>query len=432
MMKSLRYFYFLSLLILLLTASCSKPGLGIFKSSSARETYLTTLDNSGLSDSKIGQSWISKANESLNTASELILPTAISGSFKSKTVDANAWKIYLEKGTTVTIEISWTAADSSMLIVDLLDASSNEELESHAITKDSLQLEADKTGPYLLRIQPELLGEGNFQILISSVQTYAVFPVQGKNTSSIQSFWGAARDGGARSHEGVDIFASRGTPVLAPVKGVVTSVRDRGLGGKQVWLRDSERNWSLYFAHLDSQLVSNLQRVMPGDTLGLVGNTGNARTTAPHLHFGIYETGAFDPFPVINTDHKNAEPFPLKETPTLLLISVDQANVRSGPRTDADLLFQLTKSTPVLITASTADWYQIKTLEGKSGFIYQQLLSEPMQERITEASGVVYPSFKNLSNGLLVDFADFTKVAELESFEVITDKDENVYFKAKD
>lgn len=58
-------------------------------------------------------------------------------------------------------------------------------------------------------------------------------------------------------------------------------------GGKVVWMRDEARGMSLYYAHLDSQHVAAGAYVRPGDTLGFVGKTGNARTTPPHLHFGI-------------------------------------------------------------------------------------------------------------------------------------------------
>ncbi len=63
---------------------------------------------------------------------------------------------------------------------------------------------------------------------------------------------------------------------------------EKGLGGKQVWLRDTKRGQSLYYAHLDS-IAKTSGSVKTGDTLGFVGNTGNARTTPPHLHFGIYK-----------------------------------------------------------------------------------------------------------------------------------------------
>ena len=430
-MKSSSLLIYLSLLTLLTTASCTKSSLGIFNSPSARAQYLNMLDKSGLADSKVGRSWQAKGIEVLSSPNELTLPTSIQGTFKSKSIEANAWSISLDKGATVKIFINWNANDSSKLLVDLLKTPSFEEIESHALIQDSLMIEADKTGRYLLRVQPELLGEGNFQILISSDQTYAVFPVQGKNTAAIQSFWGATRDAGARSHEGVDIFAPRGTPVLAPVEGIVTSVRDRGLGGKQVWLRDGKRNWRLYFADLDSQLVNNLERVKPGDTLGLVGNTGNARTTAPHLHFGIYDNGAFNPLPVINTVHTKALPIEFKKLPSILLINVPQANVRSGPSTKSKTIFQLTDSTPVFITASTEDWYQIRTLTGTSGFIYQNLLSNPTEQKMEANLSSVYTSIQHSRDSLLVDLEDFSIIAEFEDYEIIKDADENIYYNLK-
>jgi murein DD-endopeptidase MepM/ murein hydrolase activator NlpD len=58
---------------------------------------------------------------------------------------------------------------------------------------------------------------------------------------------------------------------------------------------------STYYAHLDRQAVTPGQRVNAGDLVGWVGNTGNARTTPPHLHFGVYlaAAGAVDPLPFI-------------------------------------------------------------------------------------------------------------------------------------
>jgi murein DD-endopeptidase MepM/ murein hydrolase activator NlpD len=103
------------------------------------------------------------------------------------------------------------------------------------------------------------------------------------------SFYGDPRDGGRRMHEGLDIFASRGTPVVAADDAVVTSVRNRGLGGKTITLRLASSGVTLYYAHLDEQLVSAGQSVARGEIIGKVGNTGNAATTPPHLHLGIYE-----------------------------------------------------------------------------------------------------------------------------------------------
>jgi murein DD-endopeptidase MepM/ murein hydrolase activator NlpD len=98
----------------------------------------------------------------------------------------------------------------------------------------------------------------------------------------------------------VDIFARRGTPVLAAGSGIVTRVGTNGLGGKVVWIARPTRGEAHYYAHLDRQLVTVGTRVQEGDVIGFVGNTGNARFTPPHLHFGIYTSGgAVDPLPYI-------------------------------------------------------------------------------------------------------------------------------------
>lgn len=415
--------------LVILVSSCNNQALRIFKSSSARTQYLHTLESSGISSTKIGTEWKESAEEALLKALELEVPISIQGSFKSKTVEAKAWKIQLEQGASVNISIYWQAADSSKLIVDIMQGPEWKELESFATQNDSLKFEAEKAGQYLLRIQPELLGEGNFQIQLSGTATYAVFPVQGKNSNAIQSVWGDVRDGGKRSHEGVDIFASRGTPVLAPVAGVVTAVRDRGLGGKQVWVRDSERNWNLYFAHLDSQLVSNLQRVNAGDTLGLVGNTGNARTTPPHLHFGIYQNGAINPFPAIKNDFELATNLEEQEFPPLMRVNTAQANLRSLPSTSSTVKTQMKANTPVFIQAATADWFQVEDVDGNLGFLYKNLLEPIESTSMTERIAYAFNKPSRISaDSLQVNLADFNIIGETAEYTVIVDEDWNVFY----
>lgn len=129
------------------------------------------------------------------------------------------------------------------------------------------------------------------------------FPVSG-NTSKVGSFWGDGRDAGKRKHEGIDIFAKKGTKVVAVCDGTV-SAGNGGIGGKTVWLESDDFEWSAYYAHLDSQYVYSGQSVKRGDVIGTVGNTGNARFTPAHLHFGIYTySGAIDPLPIVNTAPK--------------------------------------------------------------------------------------------------------------------------------
>ena len=172
-------------------------------------------------------------------------------------------------------------------------------LESTDSLGATFTLEADDEGAtYVLRLQPELLRAVRWRVAFEAGPSLA-FPVDGRDSRAVRSFWGADRDGGARSHQGIDIFAPRGTPVLAGADGVVWA-GENNLGGTVVFLRDATRGHSLYYAHLDRHAVTTGQRVRAGDTLGFVGNTGNARTTAPHLHFSVYVHGVnSDPAPYL-------------------------------------------------------------------------------------------------------------------------------------
>lgn len=124
-------------------------------------------------------------------------------------------------------------------------------------------------------------------------------PVQGVRSNALRDSWHADR-GRGRRHEGMDIFAARGTPVLATTEGIVARIGRNTLGGKVVWVLGpgAQRH---YYAHLDgfAGVVAG-QRVQAGTLLGYVGNTGNARATPSHLHYGIYTpAGAINPFPLL-------------------------------------------------------------------------------------------------------------------------------------
>ena len=128
-------------------------------------------------------------------------------------------------------------------------------------------------------------------------------PVEGVAARRIADTFGARR-GRDRTHAGVDIFAPRGTPVRSTTRGLVVSVRDGGLGGKQVWVIGPalERH---YYAHLQDWADGlRAGRVVDtGDLLGRVGDSGNARGTPPHLHYGIYgREGAHDPLPLLRAE----------------------------------------------------------------------------------------------------------------------------------
>ncbi len=119
-------------------------------------------------------------------------------------------------------------------------------------------------------------------------------PIGGPTT--FYDTFGAARSGGRR-HKGVDMFATRGTPVVASVSGTVRH-RDNSLGGKSFYLDGDDGN-RYYGAHLDSYGASGY--VAAGTVVGTVGNTGNARYTSPHLHFEVMPggSGSINPTPIV-------------------------------------------------------------------------------------------------------------------------------------
>lgn len=119
----------------------------------------------------------------------------------------------------------------------------------------------------------------------------------------ISSPFGPRQDpfsGDLREHRGIDIAARRGTPIFPVADGVVVHSGRQGGHGKTVIVRHNDGSETLY-AHADSLLVSEGERVRTTDKLGLVGSTG--RSTGPHLHFEYRRDGVpIDPLAVLGTD----------------------------------------------------------------------------------------------------------------------------------
>ena len=108
--------------------------------------------------------------------------------------------------------------------------------------------------------------------------------------------WGAPRSGG-RQHQGVDIIGPKGTPLLAVVDGVASS-REMELGGHTIHFVGADGN-NYFYGHLDS--YGTLGAVRAGDIIGYMGETGNARSSTPHLHFEIRPGGGapVNPYPTV-------------------------------------------------------------------------------------------------------------------------------------
>lgn len=114
--------------------------------------------------------------------------------------------------------------------------------------------------------------------------------------------WGAARSQG-RSHEGIDIFAERGTPIQSTTQGIVSKVGENNLGGRVVVVV-GPGGAGHYYAHLEDYAdIAPNDWVNQGDIIGYVGDSGNAKGTPPHVHYGIYINGsAVNPYPLLQKD----------------------------------------------------------------------------------------------------------------------------------
>ena len=126
-------------------------------------------------------------------------------------------------------------------------------------------------------------------------------PVVGIRAMDLNDNWHASRGHGTRVHKGIDIFANRGTQVVAVADGIISYIGDQRLGGHCLWLT-TDNGTSFFYAHLDHWAAGIYEGmdVRSGDLLGYVGNTGNALHTPPHLHFSINQNDqSVNPYPIL-------------------------------------------------------------------------------------------------------------------------------------
>ena len=261
------------------------------------ESYLKSLESSGISKSSMGKKWISSGQNALLNPNESIkLPFKSEIFFREIIPTAISYRLKYEENAKLTFKISSKGKENNGVYVDVFENNPNKNRVKNLYVKDTIFVyENNNTQNLILRIQPQLLVNQYVTLEIIENPKLA-FPVKNGANKDIQSYWGVAREGGFRKHEGVDIFNKKGTPILAVEDGTIARVETTNLGGKVVWQRLGMFGQSIYYAHLDSQAVSVGQTVKKGDIVGFMGNTGNAKTTPSHLHFGIYTgSGAIDP-----------------------------------------------------------------------------------------------------------------------------------------
>lgn len=348
------------------------------RSMTPHEQYGMSLRRAGLDSTALGRDWLAASDSALRTPLALSLPFREVAAYRRGEARAVAYGFTLSRGRRVDITLQHQGLPTR-LFVDLYRVSAEPGVfvhEASARTDSAgaqvIGFESRDSAAYLLRVQPELLRDGTFEVLVRAGPSLA-FPVQGGTNRWVQSLFGVPRDAGRRRHEGIDIFAPRGTPVVASVDGMVQSTRSNPLGGLVVWLRDPGRRLTLYYAHLDAHAVTEGQVVSIGDTIGFVGNTGNARTTRPHLHFGVYASGegAIDPWPWVRL--AEGEPAAIVadrgQLGARVVATASPAMLRLRPGYRADSVRQVTGADSLDVAGVNGGWYRVYLPTGESGYI---------------------------------------------------------------
>jgi murein DD-endopeptidase MepM/ murein hydrolase activator NlpD len=336
------------------------------------EQYVERLREAGLDGTALGRDWTRAGDASLGNPVAVTAPFTETGYFPPETPTAAAYRIELRRGRRLAVDVAFESRGQGQLFVDLFrlaDGEAPRRVVSLAPEARSLAFDVDRDGTYVLRLQPELLRGGRYTVVERTLASLP-FPVSGLTAGAVQSRFGVDRDGGARSHEGIDIFASRGTPVVAVSAGLARPGTN-GLGGTVVWLHDRKGGRAYYYAHLDRAALERPAAVRSGDVLGYVGNTGNARTTAPHLHFGIYARRAVDPLPFLQPDDAMPAPprAPAARLGEWVRVARSPTALRGGVRADARVLGQLERASVARVLGISQSSFRVALPDDSVGYV---------------------------------------------------------------
>lgn len=394
-------------LLLVGLAACTGigPATGLFKPTSPHEQYGQSLKDAKLDRTALGTDWLRAGERALGDSLTISVPYRESGYFSASKPLAVGYKLKGERGDRFLIKVETVGTQAVQVFIDVFSLDEQGKTSLVAASKadtNVLNWEPRRNQNYLIRVQPELLRSGQYTISVTREPALS-FPVQGKDSRQISSYFGVPRDGGRRKHEGIDIFAPKGTPALASASGIVSGVGVNRLGGNVAFVNDAERRLRIYYAHLDRWHVKDGQRVSVGDTIGFVGNTGNARTTGPHLHYGVYtyDEGATNPLPFIRLGRGPSKQ-PLLSTSRLgdsVRVADARTAVRVGPSSEARSLQTLAKGAVLTIVGGTDLWLRIATPTGTTGYVTSKAI-ESIQRPLRQLTLV--------TGGTLLDNAEPT------------------------
>ena len=369
-----------------------------FRDMTPYEAYQASLAEAGLIETALGRDWILAGRAAVESPAPVSLPFHEEGYISAEDPGAMAYRITIGRGQRLTAKVTLNSSEQTRVFIDLFRVPDNEddplrpEFSSDSVPGEFV-VEPWRGGDYVLRLQPELLRGGTYAVTLK-LEAQLAFPVEGYGMRGVQSIFGVERDGGRRSHAGVDIFARRGTPVLAASAGRVNRVGLTNLGGKVVWVRDPVRGANVYYAHLDSQYVRNGDQVQVGDTIGFVGNTGNARTTPPHLHFGVYRRGAVDPYPFLDPPRATMaeQTADLEQLGQWVRVINDGIRLRAAPGRHGEIIRELGQYTPLRVLGGSGEYFRVRSPSGVDGYVAARLtepVDSPLGSRVAAAGGDV-------------------------------------------
>ena len=346
-----------------LLISCGENGRNLFRLQSQKEAYIKKLKKA---DATLAQAWDSVGNTALNNP--FLLQDSYAEISIPANIDASGFKINLQRGQKLSVTISDTSGRGSVFssLYSVDTSGGQHEILKPDTTRSFFEHITMQDQDFLLLIHPTANYLNTYTVKIQKNPSLD-WPVANSAYNDIGSFWGVDRDGGARRHEGVDIFAPRGRDVLAVADGTIRRTGTNNLGGKIIFLRPNHMQASVYYAHLDSQYVEQGQKVKKGDIIGAVGNTGNAITTPPHLHFGIYTMGgAVNPLLFIRKQVQVSLPENIS-TENVIATGVNNLAYYAAPETKSKRSSS-NRSDTFYLKGVTDDFFRIENNKGDVGF----------------------------------------------------------------
>ena len=349
---------------------------GLYRPTNAHENYLHSLRLARLADTALGRDWIAASQKCLRAPIDVTPPFEEIFYADPKEAFAVAYRFQVKRGQRVELEAVWSGPKPPRLFMDLFRAPDSDgqewlQVASADMETNRLTFEPRREGGYVVRLQPELLRGGPCRVTIR-IGASLGFPVKGQDTRSFGGGFGALRAGG-RLHRGVDIFAKRHTEVLAPARARVRFVGENDLGGSVIWLYDTDRSLHYYFAHLQTQRVEAGTMVEPGQVIGTVGNSGNARKTPPHLHFGIYadNEGGVDPHYFLARTHMVTTPVTagLQSLGRWVRSMTTKVVLGTSAEARSRASIVLDQYSPMQILAASGGMYRVLLPDGLSGYV---------------------------------------------------------------